>query len=128
MEAQQPTAVWFRTHLSLGEVSALFDTPVDDWDGENHWEWVDLDFADIGINISRTHTVPPEQTETRIARRGYPTWEYEFPQDALRQIVAALQRAGVDPIHTGKVECPQGNDLIFTVHEKITAPAPPPGR
>ncbi|MFF3322391.1 hypothetical protein [Streptomyces sp. NPDC002889] len=124
MEAQESTDVWFRSHQSLEELAAAVGARVDIIDGENYWEWVIADLADIQIDITRTHTAPPEETDTRIFPYRYDL--SSFPPHVLRQLVAGLQRIGIDPIYVGKWVYRQGNDFDYVVHERITASTPPP--
>ncbi|MEU0397091.1 hypothetical protein ABZ208_30795 [Streptomyces sp. NPDC006208] len=125
MESQECTDVWFRTHLPLEEIAAVLDAPVRITDGENYWEWVIADLAGVEIDITRTHTTAPEKTDTRIFRVAGPSDERELPQRTLRQLVAGLQRAGMDPIYLGRWKYREGNDFDYVVHEKITAQESP---
>lgn len=128
MKSQGCTDVWFRTRLPLKDIAAALDAPVHVTDGENYWEWVIADLAGIEIDITRTHTRAPANTDTRIFRVGHPTGEREFPEHALRRIVAGLQRAGIDPVYLGEWTYRDGNEFDHVVHEKITCRDTPPGQ
>ncbi|WP_327321396.1 hypothetical protein OG735_02080 [Streptomyces sp. NBC_01210] len=121
MEAQESTDIWFRSHLSLEELAAALDARVHITDVENYWAWVEADLAGIDINISRTHTMAPGKTDTRIFRSGYPS--SAFPERTLRHLVAQLQHVGIDPIYLGKWRYLSGNEFDRVVHEEATAQA-----
>ncbi|MFI6006896.1 hypothetical protein ACIA98_42335 [Streptomyces sp. NPDC051366] len=126
MNSQEYTDVWFRTYLPLEDIAAALDAPVRTADGENYWEWVIADLAGIDIDITRTHTTAPENTDTRIFRVGHPTGGREIPEHTLHQIVAGLQRAGVDPVYLGEWKYLDGNEFDHVVHKMITWRAPHP--
>ncbi|MFE7182517.1 hypothetical protein [Streptomyces erythrochromogenes] len=124
METQKSTDVWFRWHHpSLEELATALGARVDVVDGENYWEWVIADFAGIQIDITRTHTTAPQDTDTRIFPYASPV--SPFPRHVLRQLVAGLQRVGIDPIHVGEWVYLRGNEFDQVVHETIVAEAPP---
>ncbi|WP_374774982.1 hypothetical protein OG756_20765 [Streptomyces sp. NBC_01310] len=125
MEAQESTDVWFRSHhRTLEELATALGAEVVTVDEENYWEWVIADFAGVQIDITRTHTTAPEDTDTRIFPSPYMDLA-SFPRHVIRELVTGLQRIGTDPIHVGEWVYLRDNDFDRVVHETITAEASP---
>lgn len=122
-EAMESTDIWFRTRLRLDTLATAMGAEVTCVDSENYWEWVEADFADFAINISRTHTTARLGTDTRIALRG----DHEggsacFPDNALNDVVDRLQRLGIDPVYAGQWIYRTGNEFDQVVHTRFARP------
>lgn len=58
--------IWFRSALSLAELAQRLGLQDVVEDGEDYWDWAIGRFGDVEIDVTRTHTEPPELVETRI--------------------------------------------------------------
>jgi hypothetical protein len=120
MAPRQSTDVWFRTALSLRELADALGARVLSADAENHWEWLIADFAGVQLDLTRTHTVPAAQTDTRIFLWGGHT--RGFPQPALDRLVTELRRIRIDPVYVGAWLYRSGEEFDLVVHDEITGP------
>ncbi len=106
------TDIWFRSEHSLEELKMLLDIQNPEFDAENYWEWVIGEIGDSRINMSRTHTVAPCNTDTRIFLLGS---EQEFNEDLISSIIQSLQKGGIASISLGHWEYLSSND--YNRHE-----------
>jgi hypothetical protein len=107
--------VWFRTDLSLRELSEKIGARLDTQDGENYWEWSIVYFEGLSLDLTRTHTKPRLEVDTRIFVYG----GGEFPPALLTQLIAALKTAGILPIYTGQWHYTRGNSFDYKIVEEI---------
>ena len=115
------TDLWFVSVASLDEIAAgigLVDVHADE---ENYWTWVigthpELD--NVQLDLTRTHTVPAGETDTRIFIWGDRP-KIEMP-DALVELVAArLGAMGITPVHAGRWVYLRGEDFDRVVARTI---------
>ncbi|AGZ42922.1 hypothetical protein [Actinoplanes friuliensis] len=83
------TDIRFRTTRSLEDVAAALGAPVSLEDAEDHWEWVLADLDGVIIDITRTHTVPAGDTDTRIFRYDNQPFSAELRQHLVDRLTAA---------------------------------------
>jgi hypothetical protein len=82
--------------LGLTEVS---------YDAENYWEWMIGTLGDVELDVTRTHTCPPELTDTcifQVSRGG-------FGKELIDVIVARLSPVTTAPIGCGRWLYRSGN-------------------
>ena len=109
------TDIWFKTSLplkSIGEIFGYNDIKVE---GENYWEWIIVNLEGIALNITRSNTVPPKETDTRVFAYGPPA----FSQKNIAYITGKLQRQGISPIYVGHWNYLHGNEFNKKVDQEI---------
>ncbi|MGZ4973139.1 MAG: hypothetical protein ACXWDN_10295 [Limisphaerales bacterium] len=101
------TDIWFRTNMeleSLGQQIGLTDIQAD---AENYWCWIIGEFNDVLIDITRTHTVPPEQTDTRLFL--YPRAD-DIAGDIADKLVSRLHALHISPVYLGSWVYKRGDE------------------
>lgn len=88
--------VWFRTELSLNAIALKRRLINVQFDCEDYWEWAIGTFVDTTLDITRTHTLPPDQTDTRI----FLCEKNEFPPTLLDNLLSCLGQ-----FITGAIKC-----------------------
>ena len=109
------TDIWFRTSKSLKEVTECLGLLDVSFDAENYWEWAIGELHGAKLDVTRTHTRPPESTETRIFMLD----NSAFPDELKNAIVQSLR-----PIVSGSIYCGQwiyvsGNDFALRTLEEF---------
>ncbi len=108
------TDLWFVSPLSLDAIATGIGLVDVDPDAENYWEWVigtHPAFA-LRVDITRTHTVPAGETDTRIF-----LWEDNRAMtDAfVDAIVSRLLALAVTPVHAGQWIYRRGEEFDLVV-------------
>lgn len=110
--------LWFRSPLSLLVIAQQLQLRDIEFDLENYWEWVIGWLDDVKLDITRTHTQPPESVDTRI-------FDYNlapFRDDILDTLVARLRPIVVGAIYAGQSEYLGGEDFRYTVFRTYPSP------
>ncbi|MGZ5519217.1 MAG: hypothetical protein ACXWJX_16085 [Limisphaerales bacterium] len=89
---------------SLGQQIGLTDIQAD---AENYWCWIIGEFNDVLIDITRTHTVPPEQTDTRLFL--YPRAD-DIAGDIADKLVSRLHALHISPVYLGSWVYKRGDE------------------
>lgn len=103
--------VWFRSPLSLLDIAQQLELRDIELDAENYWEWAIGWIDDVKLDITRTHTQPPETVDTKI-------FDYNlapFTDDTLVTLVARLRPVVENTIFAGQSEYLGGDDFRYTV-------------
>jgi hypothetical protein len=111
------TDVWFVTKLDIEELAEKIGLSDIDADAENYWEWVTGSLIEFKLDITRTHTVPPEETETRIFLLEE---KKQFTQELCDLIEERLKQLNIAPIHFGSWVYKQGNDFELCSVKTVT--------
>ncbi|HEX8694407.1 MAG TPA: hypothetical protein VF746_18440 [Longimicrobium sp.] len=101
------TDVWFRSALPLAALAEGLRLEDVEEDAEDYWEWVTGTMSGERIDITRTHALPPEATDTRVF---LPDGE-ALPAGLLGELVARLREVVPGPITAGRWEYLRGNDF-----------------
>lgn len=103
------TDIWFRSTCSLEEIADILGLADVSFDAEDYWEWAigTLVVERIQLDITRTHTVPPGLTETRIFRLD----SESFTDDHIKKISLTLLRIAITGVVWGEWRYSQGNDF-----------------
>ena len=115
------TDLWFVSAASLDEIAAgigLVDVHADE---ENYWTWVigtHPELGNIKLDITRTHTIPAGETDTRIFVWGdRPKIEMS---DALVDLVSTrLRGMGIPRVHAGRWVYLRGEEFDRVVARTI---------
>lgn len=111
MSAQGTTAdvddLWFRTDLSLTDIGRGLGLIGIEEDDENYWSWIIGSLGALRIDVTRTHTVPPGSTDTRIFVLG----EDRISPTLRQLLIDRLHALGVSPVHYGTWRYLRGNDF-----------------
>lgn len=110
------TDIWFRSPLSLGEISAALAMVGSELDAENYWEWLIGGVADMELNISRTHTRPAAEVETRVMRND----AKPFSDEQRAALVPHLLCIAAGPISCGRWIHRCGEDFDLQVVDLIS--------
>ncbi|QDT69378.1 hypothetical protein MalM25_23150 [Planctomycetes bacterium MalM25] len=104
----ETTDIWFRTERSLETVADLLGLGGVTCDAENHWEWVigTLVTDDLQLDVTRTHTLPPGQADTRIFRLD----NLPFTDEQIQKISNLLLPITTSEITWGQWRFKRGND------------------
>ena len=102
------------TEYSLEELADKLDLEKTYYDIENYWEWVvgRMDYGYDGLNISRTHTLLPHESDTRIVVGS-------MSQRGLNTLIERLQGIGITPIYLGFWGYIGNEEFEKTVYEII---------
>lgn len=103
--------VWFRTPLSLLDIARQLELRDIEPDAENYWEWAIGWLDDNELDITRTHTQPPESVDTFIFNFN----RDPIPEDTLDLLVARLRPIVRGSIFAGQSTYIGGNDFRYTV-------------
>lgn len=92
------TSLHFRTSLSLEDLALVIGLQEPDFDYENEDEWVIgvCDGVD-GIDICRSHKVPPIETDTTVLRYAH-GMDSVIPTEVIEQIANRLIACGISEI------------------------------
>src|SRR5688572_9501225 len=109
--ADKVTDVWFRSGLKLREIAARLGLQGVTYDVENYWEWVIGTLGQVQLDITRTHTRPADQVDTRIFLLDKPA----FDEALIAELVGRLKQFVSGPIVCGRWEYRSGNDFDVVV-------------
>ncbi|WP_444905953.1 hypothetical protein ACJJIR_15020 [Microbulbifer sp. SSSA008] len=109
--------IWFRTEKSLEQIGEILGLVNISYDVENYWEWILGNYGEFRVDVTRAHTVSPEETETRVFLLGD---NRTFTNELIRDFSGKLKLSGVSTIYIGKWVYVKGNDFDLQVREKIT--------
>jgi|tagenome__1003787_1003787.scaffolds.fasta_scaffold20406416_1 hypothetical protein len=112
--------IWFRTGLPLPDIARRIRLESDFFeDGEDYWNWVIGRLGDVELDITRTHTQPPELVETRIFEVGHGI----LPESLVLEIVERLRPFVSSPIYSGRwCPSPESDGEFEAVREfKLTS-------
>ena len=84
--------IWLITRLPLSSVCELLELEDACFDGEDYWEWAIGNFDNIRIDITRTHTIPADKTETRVFRMD----RKPFSADQIQSLSCRLVEIAID--------------------------------
>ena len=101
------TDVWFRSPLELDALAERLRLDDVELDAENYWEWIIGTLMGERIDITRTHTVLPEETDTRV----FMVEDAPFSEELLAELVARLRELVPGTITAGRWEYLRGNDF-----------------
>lgn len=109
------TDIWFRTRVELQDVGQALTLSGLEYDAENHWEWIIGGLGGVELDITRTHTRPPDEADTRIFRvdRG------DFEAEMIGRIAELLRTIALGPIQVGRWVYKSGNDFERVVEQTI---------
>jgi hypothetical protein len=108
------TDVWFRSTLPLAEVAARLGLLDVSEDAENYWAWVIGTLDGVRLDITRTHTRPAGEVDTRAFVQG----RGGFSTALLEELVRRLRAFVSGPITCGSWQYRSGNDFnLIAVRE-----------
>ena len=99
--------IWFPSTYSLQRIAARLEMEYCQFDAENYWEWVIGSFEGIEIDITRTHTLPMDETETRIFRLDHNA----FSEQTKFKLIERLKNFVHGPIQCGKMTGTVGHEF-----------------
>jgi prophage antirepressor-like protein len=105
---QKITHVWFVTEMNLYNLAHKLGMVNIEEDAENFWEWVTGELMGVTLDITRTHTVPPTKTDTRIFLLDKNNY---FPDELLDILTKKLKILQISPLYLGSVKYISGNDF-----------------
>ena len=112
------TDLWFVSSASLTSIAEAIGLVAVGPDAENYWEWVIGRHPEHGVkvDITRTHTMPAGETDTRIF-----LWEdNRVMSDALVDAIASrLLAMGITPIHAGNWVYRRGNEFDLVIERTL---------
>jgi hypothetical protein len=109
------TDIWFRSARSLEEIADALGLVEVNYDAEDYWEWMIGTFGDVKLDVTRTHTCPPQQTDTRIFQVG----RGAFGKDLIDGIVSRLSPVASAPISCGRWVYRSGNDYDVEIVQEL---------
>jgi hypothetical protein len=92
------TDIWFRSGLSLEEITTFFNGKKNALDAENYWEWIVFGFEGHPMDITRTHKEPAAETDTRIFLLGSTRY---FSDELIEKVCRKLTALKVNEIYLG---------------------------
>jgi hypothetical protein len=105
------TDIWFRTALPLAEIAERLGLGEVTQDAEDYWAWVIGTLMGEWLDITRTHTRSPADTDTRIFRvDGGP-----FTTGMLAEIVVRVREFVSSSVVAGRWEYLVGNEFNLVV-------------
>ncbi|MCH9647615.1 MAG: hypothetical protein K0U98_05205 [Deltaproteobacteria bacterium] len=108
------TDIWFRSSSSLEDLAAALHLKDYHYDCENYWEWIIGGLDAAKIDITRTHTMPAAETDTRIFRYEE---DRKIEPSLETRIVEALHEHGIDDVISGEWLFTSENDFEKVVSE-----------
>ena len=105
------TDIWFCSKLPLAEIARRLGLSDVTDDAEDYWEWVSGTLGDIRLDITRTHTLPPDRVDTRI----FILEGDEFSATLSAELVGRLQAFVPGPVAGGRWEHRTGNEFDLVV-------------
>ncbi len=114
------TDLWFRSPLSLREIATRLGLADVCSDSENYWTWEIGTLNGARLDITRTHTKPPETADTRI----FLVDNTKFSEELIVEIVSRLQSFIRGAITCGRWEPRSGNDFHL-MFDRAYFPASP---
>jgi hypothetical protein len=105
--------------LTLDEIAVTLGLAEVTFDAENYWEWAIGTLAGARLDITRTHTQPPETTDTRIFLLDNMT----FSENLIAEVVARLRAFVSGSIKCGRWEYRSGDDFDLVVIREFPAVA-----
>jgi len=100
--------LWFPSTYSLKRIASRLELKEAHSDDENYWEWVIGTFDGIEIDLTRTHTLPIDATETRIFRLDHEA----FSAQTKLKLIERLRDFVHGPIQCGKMTGADGHNFI----------------
>ena len=99
--------MWFRTSLSLLDLGHVLELDDLSYGSENYWEWVIGHRAEMKLDITRTHSKPAGETETRIFRLD----KNEFTEAQTYEIASILSAVVDSDVVWGHWAHTKGNEF-----------------
>lgn len=109
------TDIWFRSKSSLAKIAQRLELLDSTEDAENYWQWVIGVFHEFKLDITRTHTRPRGQVDTRI----FLLENEEFSEALLAEVVRRLRKFIPGPIACGRWEYRSGNDFDLVIVQEF---------
>lgn len=106
--------IWIRSHYSLENIAIGLALNNIQCDAEDYWAWVIGERDGLRVDLTRTHTLPPDEQDTEI----FLVHGLSFPPELKTLIVADLRQIVNGPIQCGRVIV-EGNDGKRIVTETI---------
>lgn len=97
--------IWFVTDLPLEAVCKRLNWSNIVQDAEDYWEWCIGKFEGIELDITRTHTKPANDVNTRIFRV-----DSKEIDPALKEKLVSRLKVFLSVIHCGEWKYTNGND------------------
>jgi hypothetical protein len=113
------TDIWFRSSASLRSIAEQLQLSDVSYDLENYWEWVIGTLNGASLDITRTHTCPPADTDTRIFLLG----NRFFPPALTRELVLRLRALTSGPIYVGQWHYLSGDEFEQQIVDVFDAEA-----
>ncbi len=112
------TDIWFRTDKGLMELGLLLGLGGLFYDYENYWEWVIGSYGNLELDITRTHKLDPNSTDTRIF-----IWKGGdfFPDQILEELAGKLIDIGISPVYMGRWVYQTGNEFEKIIQKEARA-------
>jgi hypothetical protein len=111
------TDVWFRSPLSLAEMAVHLALREVHENIENRWQWVIGRLNLTKLDITRDHTEPAVETDTRIFILSGGRKIRSFDERLLNELVRRLRRFVEGPIYCGRWVYLRGDDFDPVVVE-----------
>ena len=105
--------IWFRSKLPLDEIAHRLGLQEVIEDGEDYWDWVIGKLRDVELDVTRTHTEPPELVETCI----FLVSREEMPASLVADLVQRLRPFVSGNIHCGRWWLKTGHDFDMEVFQ-----------
>lgn len=115
------TDLWFVAGASLEEIAAGVGLVEVDPDIENYWVWVIGTLPEapgLRIDITRTHTVPAGETNTRIFIWAGPPI-VAFSDELVELLATRLRAMGITPVHAGQWIYRRGEEFDLVVERTL---------
>ncbi len=106
MTNNQSTDIWFRAAMSLDEIAIAIGMSDQVHDAEDYWEWVIGELNGIQLDLTRSHTKPRTDSDTRIFRLD----NLQFSESEIEALCDRLCSATNSTIRWGRWEYISGND------------------
>ena len=116
--ASEVTDLWFRSNLPLAEVAQRLGLRDVTEDAEDYWAWVIGILCDVRLDITRTHTRPAGEVDTRVFVLG----GGGFSESLLAELVGRLRAFLPGTLRCGRWDYRSGNDFDLVVVREFGAP------
>ncbi len=110
------TDLWFRFGGTLEQLAEGLGLEGVSFDAENYWEWVIGSFRGVELDVTRTHTLAPLETDTRIFRLD----RAPFENEPIEELAGRLLRLGVASVKCGQWIYRSGQEFDLIVVEERT--------
>ncbi len=90
--------IFFTTALEIDDLAIHLGLRISDESSENYWMWVIGMLDGYELDITRTHTLPPKDTETKIFMLNHGG---NFTNELMEKLISRLKLVGVTSIRLG---------------------------